>query len=63
MINIQNMPDVVNIINAALNDGKTVEIKNESRQKDRPNIVVVEINRIVKTKKPQSKENGKKCVP
>lgn len=54
-IDIKQMPEVVKIINAALNDGKTIEIKNESRRADSPNIVVVEINRIMKTKKAEKK--------
>lgn len=52
MIDIREHEEIIRIINAALNDGKTVEVKNESRKKE-PNIVVVEINRIVKTRKPK----------
>jgi len=51
MIDIRELPYVVDIINASLNDGKIIEIKNESRNKDKPNIVIVEINRILKTRK------------
>lgn len=51
MIDIRNNDEVIKIINAALNDGKTVEIKNESRKPGVENIVVVEINRIVKTRR------------
>lgn len=55
MIDIREMPDIIEIINTMLNDGKIIELKNESRKKDKPNIVAVEINRILRTKKPSAK--------
>jgi len=51
MIDIKEMPHIIEIINAALNMGKVVEIKNESRKLDTPNIVVVETSRKVLTNK------------
>lgn len=54
MIDIRDHPEVIEIINNALTDGKILEVKNESWQKkvqtQEPNIVIVEINRIVRTK-------------
>ncbi|MBQ0097901.1 MAG: hypothetical protein KBS62_03070 [Oscillospiraceae bacterium] len=47
-IDITQLPEVIETINAMLNDGKIVEIKNESRQKGTINITVVEINRILR---------------
>lgn len=49
-VDIRNMPEVVEVINAILNNHGIAEIKNESR-KDDANIVVVEITRSVKTKR------------
>lgn len=50
-IDIRDYPEIIEIINAALSDGKTVEVKNESYHKESPNIVVVELHRIIRTKK------------
>lgn len=58
MIRIQDRPDLLEIINTALSDGKIIELKNESRKKDVENIVIVEINRIVRTKKPSKSKAG-----
>lgn len=58
MINIQDKPELLEIINNALSDGKIIELKNESRKKDKENIVIVEINRIVRTKKPDKSKVG-----
>lgn len=52
MIDIREMPEIIDVINAMLNDNKIIEIKNESFKKNKPNITVVEINRVVRTKKP-----------
>lgn len=52
MIDIREMPEIVDIINAMLNDNKIIEIKNESFKKNKTNITVVEINRVLRTKKP-----------
>lgn len=43
-IDIKNYPEIVKIINDALNTGNVIEVKNESRT-EKPNIVVVEIKR------------------
>ena len=58
MIKIQDRPELIEIINNALSDGKIIEIKNESRKKDKENIVIVEINRIVRTKKADKSKVG-----
>lgn len=58
MINIQDNPELLEIINNALSDGKIIELKNESWKKDKENIVIVEINRIVRTKKPDKSKVG-----
>ena len=50
-IDIRDFPEIVDVINAALSDGKTIEVKNESYHKESPNIVVVELHRIIRTKK------------
>lgn len=50
-IDIRDFPDIVETINAALSNGKAVEVKNESYHADRPNVVVVELHRIMLTKK------------
>jgi len=55
MIDIRELPEVVEIINSMLNDGKIIELKNESHKKDTVNVTVVEINRILRTKKPNAK--------
>ena len=52
MINIREMPEIIEVINNMLNDNKIIEIKNESFKKDKINITVVEINRTLRTKKP-----------
>ena len=51
LIDIRKLPDLIDIINLALTDGKIIELKNESRKADHPNIVAVEINRVVRTRK------------
>lgn len=50
MIDIREHPEVIDIINAIINNHGTAEIKNEARKGD-TNLVVVEIVRSVKTKK------------
>lgn len=50
-IDVRNMPEVIEILNRALNEGKIVEIKNESCVKTRVNIVIVQIDRKVLTRK------------
>lgn len=52
MIDIREMPEIIDTINNMLNDSKIIEIKNESFKKDKVNITVVEINRVLRTKKP-----------
>ncbi len=52
MIDIREMPEIIDIINIMLNDNKIIEIKNESFKKNKPNITIVEINRVLRTKKP-----------
>ena len=54
VIDIRNYPEVINIINAALNEKRVVEVKNEARRDSEPNIVVVGLSRDVLTK-PKSK--------
>ena len=51
MVDISKMPEIVVILNNIINNGGIAEIKNEKR-KGQDNIVVVEITRSVKTKKP-----------
>ena len=50
-IDIRDMPDIVDLLNRALNEGKIIEIKNESCNKDKVNIVIVQIDRKVLTRK------------
>ena len=50
-IDITRNPDVVEAINRIVDNGGIAEIKNEKRHGE-DNIVVVEITRSVKTKKP-----------
>ena len=50
MIDIRNYPEVVDIINAALNDKRVIEVKNETRSANEVNIVVVALGREVLTK-------------
>lgn len=53
MIDIAKRKDIIEVLNAILNNGGTAEVKNE-RKRDLPeNIVVVEIKRTVRTKKPE----------
>lgn len=54
-IDIRDYPEVVEIINGIINNRGTAEIKNEKRQGE-VNLVVVEINRAVRTKKRNSTE-------
>ena len=51
MVDISKMPEIVAILNNIINNGGIAEIKNEKR-KGLDNIVVVEITRSVKTRKP-----------
>ena len=50
-IDIREMPEIIQLLNKALNEGKIIEIKNESSTKTKVNIVVVQIDRIVLTRK------------
>ena len=50
MIDIRNYPEVINIINAALNDKRVIEVKNETRREGDVNIVVVALGREMLTK-------------
>lgn len=50
-IDIREMPEVIEILNRALNENKIIEIKNESCVKDRVNIVIVQIERKVLTRR------------
>ena len=50
VIDIRNYPEVINIINAALNDKRVIEVKNETRRDNDVNIVVVALGREVLTK-------------
>lgn len=52
-IDIRDYPEVIEIINGIINNRGTAEIKNERRQGE-TNLVVVEITRAVKTKKPNT---------
>ena len=52
MIDIREHPEVIDAINAVLNNRGIAETKNEMRR-GKDNIVVVEISRTLKTKKPQ----------
>lgn len=52
MIDVRMNREVIEVINAILNNGGTAEIKNEKRHGE-DNLVVVEIKRAVKTKKPE----------
>ena len=49
MIDIRNYPDALNIINAALNERRVVEVKNEARKSGEVNIVIVGLDRKVLT--------------
>ena len=50
MIDIRNHPDVIDIINKALNERRVIEVKNEARRDGAVNIVVVSLGREVLTK-------------
>ena len=50
MIDIRQHPDVIDIINAALNERRVIEVKNEARKEGVVNIVVVGLGREVLTK-------------
>lgn len=50
-IDIREMPEIIEIVNKALNESKIIEIKNESSSKNKVNIVVVQIDRKVLTRK------------
>lgn len=54
MFDIRDYPEVVDTINYIINNRGTAEIKNEARR-DEVNLVVVEITRAVRTKKPLKK--------
>jgi hypothetical protein len=51
-IDIRDYPEVIEIINGIINNHGVAEVKNEKRQGE-VNLVVVEISRTVKTKKPK----------
>lgn len=51
MIDIREHPDIVEMLNQILNSKGTAEIKNEKR-KGEDNLVVVQITRTLKSKKP-----------
>lgn len=51
MIDIRDFPEALDAINDVLNSGRRADIGNERRQ-GKDNIVVVEVTRVVKTKKP-----------
>lgn len=50
LIDIRNYPEVVDIINTALNEKRVIEVKNEARKEGVVNIVVVGLGREVLTK-------------
>lgn len=50
-MDIRDYPEALDAINEILNSGRRADIGNEKRQ-GKDNIVVVEITRVVKTKKP-----------
>lgn len=50
MIDIRDYPEVVDIINTALNEKRVIEVKNEARKEGVVNIVVVGLGREVLTK-------------
>lgn len=52
MIDIRDHPEVCEAINAVVNNRGIAEVKNEKRRGE-DNLVVVEIARTLKTKKPQ----------
>lgn len=52
MIDIRDYPEALDAINDVLNSGRRADIGNERRQ-GKDNIVVVEVTRVVKTRKPQ----------
>ena len=53
MVDIRKRPDILDLVNAILNNQGIVEIKNEVRRDGTDNLVVVEIKRQVRTKKPE----------
>lgn len=55
MVDIKNRPDILDLVNAILNNQGIVEIKNEIRRDGTDNLVVVEIKRQVRTKKPETR--------
>ena len=55
MIDVRNHPEVVEAINLILNSRGIAEVKNEIR-KGEDNLVVVEIQRTLKTKKKTKEE-------
>lgn len=55
MVDIKNRPDILDLINAILNNQGIVEIKNEVRRDGTDNLVVVEIKRQVRTRKPETR--------
>lgn len=55
MIDIRDYPEVIDVVNGIINNHGTAEIKNEAR-KGEINLVVVEITRALKTKKPNKAE-------
>lgn len=55
MVDIRKRPDILDLVNAILNNQGIVEIKNEVRRDGTDNLVVVEIKRQVRTKKPETR--------
>lgn len=54
-IRIEEHPDIIRIINAVLNSGGIVEVKNESYNKNGVNLTVVEIRRSLKNPKKEKR--------
>lgn len=52
MVDISRNAEVIEVVNAILNNRGIAEIKNEVRRNGDDNIVVVEIKRQVRTRKP-----------
>ena len=52
MIDIRENKEALDALNAILSNHGIAEIKDESRNGEPPNLVVVEVSRSVKTKKP-----------
>ena len=52
-VDVRKRPDILDTINAILNNSGIAEIKNEIRRDGKENLVVVEIKRTVRTRKPE----------